>query len=285
MGSGDVPGAAYCKGGQCDLTCPDAGPEGGAVISCGADAGGPGCFDPLTNAQACGGCGNVCPSGNCKGGICQDASASTTGYVTSNPTLPFIDACSLPNSKTVVPSASSWTTSGVQNLPFPFTFFGTVENQFWIGSQGTLAFSATPNSIGFPSCSMGTPFTGYPAIVAFGDQNLATGTSGVCFAEAGADAGTSDAGGGPQFVVTWKQATDYGDPGSVLTFSIVLTQGTNTVDFLYQTLLGADGGLDPTVEGANASVGMQLSSTTYSVYSCNVTYISSTPYAVRFTPQ
>ena len=41
----------------------------------------------------------------------------------------------------------------------------------------------------------------------------------------------------------------------------------------------------PVGEGANASVGIQLSSTTYTVYSCNVSFVTSTPYAVRFTPQ
>jgi hypothetical protein len=293
-GTGDILGTPECKGGQCLFTCPDGGPEGGPVITCGADAGGPGCFDPMTNAQACGGCGNVCPSGNCKQGVCQDASATTTGYTVTNPTLPFIDACSLPGHTTTLVSQTVWKYTAAVNLPISFTYFGTAQTQFWIGSQGTLGFGAINTLItpdGPSDCTMNWPpptFPGmadpgqqYPEALAFGDANLATGANGVCYGETSADAGS----GGPQFVVTWSQATLNTDPGSVLTFSIVLTQGTNTIDFLYQTMTGADGGLDNVVKGANATVGVQaLHISPYTPASCAATFITSTPFAIRFTP-
>lgn len=294
MGTGDIP---ECAGGHCTFTCPDAGPEGGAIITCGADSGSPGCYDPSNSPQACGGCGNVCTSGSCVGGICQDASVPTTGYTTSTPTLPFIDACSLPGHSTTLVSQSFWQYSAANNLPITFSFFGTAQTQFWLGSGGTLGFGAISSM--FPpddpsDCTTNwppptfpppDPAQQYPEILPFGDMNLATGANGVCYGVNGADAGTNDAGAGPQFVVTWSQATLSTDPGSILTFSVVLTQGTNTIDFLYQTMAGADGGLDNTVAGANATVGVQaLHIMPYTKYSCAATFIQSTPFAIRFTP-
>ncbi|HTQ48554.1 MAG TPA: hypothetical protein VMI75_37615, partial [Polyangiaceae bacterium] len=295
-GSGNVLGVPECAGGQCLFTCPDAGPDGGTVLTCGADAGGPGCFDPSSSAQACGGCGIVCPSGSCVNGVCQDASVPTVGYTTSTPTLPFIDACQLAGHSTSLVSQPYWQNTGTSTLPISFSFFGTAQTQYFIGSQGTLFFGAvsglfTPSqpsacSTNWPPSGLVDPTQQYPEAIAFGDTNLGTGANGVCYGVTSADAGSSDAGGGPQFVVTWSQVTVNNDPGSSLTFSIVLTQGTNTIDFLYQTAIGGDGGLDSIAAGVNATVGLQaLHIMPYTQYSCDSTFITSTPFAIRFTPQ
>ncbi len=294
-GSGDVPGNPICVGGQCNFTCPDGGAEGGTIITCGVDSGSPGCFDPMTSASACGGCGNVCPSGNCQGGICQDAGMATTGYTTTTPTLPFIDACTLPGHTTSLVSQFSWQNTGTTTLPFSFTFYGTAQTLYFIGSQGTLFLGAVSSffaptqpsdcTTNWPPSGPVDPTQQYPEIIPFGDTSMATGANGVCYGVANADAGTSDAGGGAQFVVTWSQVTISNDPGSVLTFSVVLTQGTNTIDFLYQTATGADGGLDNIVEGVNATVGLQaLHVMPYTKDSCAATFLTSLPYAIRFTP-
>jgi hypothetical protein len=116
----------------------------------------------------------------------------------------------------------------------------------------------------------------YPAIVAFGDEELATGPQGVCY-------GSQGTAPNQQLVATWKQATDEGDPSSVLTFSIVLTQTTNTIDLMYQTLSGADGGTDPTVAGANTTVGLQ-NLPNYTAVSCDATFVKQTPFVIRLTP-
>ncbi|HEX8791051.1 MAG TPA: hypothetical protein VF765_08855 [Polyangiaceae bacterium] len=293
-GTGDTPG---CTGGHCTFTCPEAGPEGGTIITCGADSGSPGCYDPSSSPQACGGCGNVCPSGSCVNAVCQDASVPTTGYTASTPTLPFIDACSLPGHTTSLVSQSFWKNTGTTALPFSFTYYGQAQTQYFIGSQGTFFFGAVNGGFA-PSqpsdCTMNwppptfpppDPTQQYPEVLPFGDINLATGMNGVCVGVVSADAGTGDAGGGDQLVVTWSQATLNNDPGSVLTFSIVLTQGTNTIDFLYQTMANGDGGSDTLVQGVNATVGMQaLHINPYTPYSCTTTFVPSTPFAVRFTP-
>lgn len=308
-----------CNAGVCSFRCDaDAGTDGGSLLVCPPGNGASGCFDPLTSITSCGGCGNECMSGqqclqgmccatggglcggkcadlmndpaNCgtcgnscgQGGAC--AAGKCVGYVSSTPTETFIDACSLAGHKAVMPNQSFWNASAVFSLPFSFSFFKQAQTQFWLGTQGTLAFGTPdPNNLpdGFPACptsgSTPDPTTGYPAIIPFGDTNLGTGPDGVCF-------GTTSA-TPQQFVVTWSRLNESTESSSILTFSVVLTQGTNTIDLQYKTAeSAADGGLDPTVAGANATVGMQLSANVTSVYSCNVSFIPQVPYALHFSP-
>ena len=321
---GTVVGTAMCAQSQCQFTCPtDAGVAdgGGPIVQCGGDSGTPGCFDLTSSSDHCGSCGSpcstgqtctqskCCPSGQSYcGGACIDTTTSPTncgacnaacpspaqcnagkctGYTTTNPTAPFIDACTLAGHTTTMTNAGSWTSTQLLTLPFPFTFYGTSETQYWLQSQGTMGIGPPKTGIftpmSYPVCGSsgaGDPSTKYAAAVAFGDQSLATGAAGVCYATLGTAPSQ-------QFVATWEMVTLAGDPGSVLTFSIVLTQTTNTVDFMYQTVAGADGGLDPTVAGANATVGMQAVQGTTLVYtpvSCNATFITKTPLDVRLTP-
>jgi hypothetical protein len=314
------PATPVCNAGVCTFQCAsDAGADAGNVIACPAGMGASGCFDPRTSVTSCGGCGNECVSGQecldgtcCAvrgaicGGACADlmndpancgacskscgqggacASGKCVGYVASNPAESFVDACTLPGHKAVLPNQSGWTMSSVFSLPFAFSFFGQPQTQYWIGSQGTLAFGTPdPNNMpdGFPACptsgSSSDSTTGYPAIVAFGDANLSSGPDGVCFGQTTATP--------QQFVVTWSRLNESTESDSVLTFSVVLTQGTSAIDLQYKTALSApDGGLDPTVAGASASVGMQLSATVATTYSCNVTFIPQTPYSVHFVPK
>jgi hypothetical protein len=91
-------------------------------------------------------------------------------------------------------------------------------------------------------------------------------------------------------VATWKQATLFTDPGSTLDISVVLTQGTDTIDFQYQVNDGVDAGPDagfsPTLAGANATVGIQQGngSTQHTATSCNTPFITSNPFDIRYTP-
>jgi hypothetical protein len=318
---GTVPGVALCKNAVCSFSCPtDAGTESGApIVQCGVDGGTPGCFDLTSSASACGSCSiscsgtdtctdsTCCPAGNglC-GGNCTPLNTATncgscgapcpspatcsngvcSGYVTTNPTVPFIDACALPGHTNVLVNASSqWTVVHAFTLPFPFTFFGTSETTAWIGNEGTVGFSATANAFGYPDCTAGPdPFTGYPAAVVFGDEELGTGPQGVCYGVTGGGDAGGDAGGPEQFVVTWEQATEEADLGSVLTFSLVLTQGTNAIDFQYETMQGGgtDGGLDPTVAGGSATVGLQGTGGATTAVSCAAAFITSTPFDIHF---
>ena len=319
--AGTVTGTASCTGSQCVFTCPtDAGvvDGGGPIVQCGADSGVPGCFDLTQSSDHCGSCGasceggmtctqsQCCPPGNsyCSG-TCIDVTTSATncggcgkscpspatcavgictGYTTTNPTAAFIDACAQTGATTVLKNQGIWKSTNLIGLPFSFTFYGVAQTQFWVQNQGTLGFGPPggfPPPQGYPDCTAGgDPSTAYPAAVVFGAYGLATGPNGVCYATLGTAPNQ-------QFAVTWSQVTDGSDPGSTLTFSLVLTQTTNTLDFMYQTATGADGGIDPTVSGMSATVGIQgMPGGKFAAtpYSCAAAFLKSTPLVVRFTP-
>jgi hypothetical protein len=313
--AGTVVGTAACVGSQCIFTCPtDAGvvDGGGPIVQCGADSGTPGCFDLTSSSDNCGSCGvsceggatctqsQCCPAGdaycsgkcidvqtdtmNCGGcnAVCaaQCVAGMCVGYSQSNPTVAFVDACTATGATTgLLVNQSDWETTAAFTLPFSFTFFGTAETQAFLASDGTLGFGSPTVFYDLPQCGQAEPFTNFASILAFGDEELETGSNGVCYA-------TTGTAPNQQFVATWKQASYLGDTGAVLTFSIILTQTTNTIDLVYQTASGADGGVDPSVGGANATVRLQFPGTpelTASA-SCNKAFIPSTPYDIRFTP-
>ena len=319
---GTVSGTATCVQSQCVFSCPtDAGvvEGGGPIVQCGADSGAPGCFDLTSSANHCGSCGTACEGGlTCTqsqccppgdgycSGQCVDTTTSPTncgscgaacpspatcaagvctGYTTTNPTLAFINACTQTGAVTVLKNDGIWSHTNLLGLPFPFTFYGTSQTQFWLQNQGTIGFGAPgsfPPPDGYPDCTQGgnDSTTGYPAAVVFGDENLATGPNGVCYATLGMAPNQ-------QFVATWSQVTDSLDTGSTLTFSVVLTQTTNTLDFMYLTATGADGGTDSTVSGITATVGIQGLAGgvfAYTPYSCAAGFLKTTPFVVRFAP-
>ncbi|HEY1693169.1 MAG TPA: hypothetical protein VGG39_13465 [Polyangiaceae bacterium] len=315
---GTITPVITCQASQCNYSCPaDAGPaDGGPIVQCDIDSGATGgCFDLTSTSTHCGTCSTQCPTGdicsnsqccptgqsycgtqcidtqsdlnNCGscGAVCnaQCVAGQCVGYTTSNPTVAFIDACTQTGSSTKLINQEFWTATAAISLPFSFTFFGTAATQVALQSQGTMGVGPAgfPPAEGYPDCTeSGGPGYTYPAIVAFGDEELATGTLGVCYATVGNSPNQ-------QFVATWKQATDETDPGSILTFSIVLTQTTNTVDLMYETATGADGGADSIASGITATVGIQGTVSgkfAYSAYSCAKAFIPSTPYDIRFTP-
>ncbi|HEY5241456.1 MAG TPA: hypothetical protein VIJ22_08325 [Polyangiaceae bacterium] len=312
---GSVVATASCTSSQCVFTCPtDAGivDGGGPIVQCSADSGAPGCFDLTSSSDHCGSCGTpceggatctqsqCCPAGDSYcGGTCINVQTDTNncggcdagcaaqcvggmcvGYSQTNPTATFINACAVTGGMTgQLVNQSSWATSPGFALPFTFTFFGTAQTQAFLGTEGTLGFGAPTVFLDLPQCGQTAPFTNFAAVIAFGDQELATGPSGACYATVGTAPNQ-------QFVATWEQASLFSDPSSVLTFSIILTQTTNSIDLVYQTASGADGGVDSNVGGASATVRLQAPATpelTASA-SCNKAFIPSTPYDIRFTP-
>jgi hypothetical protein len=253
------------------------------------------CENVQDSSTSCGACDAGCPSpATCSSGVC-------TGYGATNPTTAFIDACSLPNHTTVLASQFGWMTTNSLTLPISFNFYGTAETQVFIGNEGTIGFGATTVFMDdFPSCSNPDPFDNYPAIVLFGDDNMDTGPDGVCYALVGSadggisadasvpsDAAAGDGGAptGRQFVVTWEQASYETVANSVMTFSLVLSEGSNTIDFMYETMSsGADAGINASLGGASATVGMQNGQGLDTPISCNAQFIQSTPYNIHLAP-
>jgi hypothetical protein len=235
------------------------------------------CVDTTTDKNNCGGCDAGC--------AVQCANSMCIGYVTSTPKTAFIDACTLSGAQTILSNVANWQMSPTITLPFSFPLYGAAQTQAFIGSQGTLGFGPPVPLFydGYPDCTMGgTPFTAYGALVVYGDQDLQTGSDGICYATQGAAPNR-------QFVVTWKNATNASDPGSTLTFSIVLTETANSIDYLYETVAGADGGIDPVVAGSGTTVGIQSNMVTYTTpYFCgsgSKGFITATPFALHFASQ
>jgi hypothetical protein len=328
-------GDPVCQGGACTFTCPlDAGADaGGPFVLCGSDAGTPGCYNLSSAPQACGACGHACPSGDrcvdgqcCAmgdgicGGVCTplntaqncgacDAGCAApamcmagqcVGYVETTSAAPFVDACAISGS-TVFPGLAgqgSWATSAAVTLPITFSFFGTAETKFWLGSEGTLGFG-NANGLDFPDdCSGNGPpalLTDYAAIAAFGDDYLVPGK--VCYATVGTAPNR-------QLIASWDQDTySLGDPSFALNVSIVLSETTNTVDLLYEVPSaasdggasdaavdgGGDGGTtvpitDPNIQGSNATIMLQLVNTTRSTLSFCSPFLMSSPFGVHLVP-
>ena len=112
-----------------------------------------------------------------------------------------------------------------------------------------------------------------------------TGPKGICY-------GVSGTTPNRQFVVTWEQATNVNDPGSVLTFSVILTETTNTIDFAYQTATSTDGDPGHELAGADTTVGIQSPVGGAELFvkqfcgkgSPSPGFLTSTPMVFRFTP-
>jgi len=225
----------FANCGGCGMACPPVtfGVCSGSV--CGCPAGmtqcGSACINPQTDASNCGGCGNVCPGTQvCLLGAC--SIAPPTRYVQSTPaagTVPWIDACAAPGSLVVLPTADDQ--SSLQPLPFPFRYWATdlaVGAMVNICSNGWMSMDGVANSsLGGTVPNATTP----NAVIAphWGDNYTRTG---ICVATVGTAPNR-------QFVVEWNDTYYFGGTatgGVHNTFEVVLSEGTGTIDIIYNTM-------------------------------------------------
>jgi hypothetical protein len=197
------------------------------------------------------------------------ASLTYKDYVRSVSTQTFIDACTLSGGVTHTLA----TASNTATMPFAFTFYGTSgATQVIYNRNGVFAFGGNLS----PSGDNGTignytfknktlPETpavvsASPAAYAFWDGLNGNPGALVCH-------GTSGTAPTRKFVITWKNLKGFSDPDNStnLTFSAILSEGVDTIDYVYSSMTGAAGNdvIYPAITnaqraaGKNAVVGVQ----------------------------
>jgi len=186
------------------------------------------CSNVQSDAANCGSCGHACPAGDvCVLGGCVGYTVTPVGPAVA----PFIDACAASGSATVLPNADD--SSVLSPLPFAFRYWTTnltasaminVCSNGWIGMDGMMN-----SSLGG---SIPSTFGPHSVIAAhWGDDY--TGPLGICIATVGTAPNR-------QWVVEWDQSGYCcSGGGGGLTYEVVLTETTNTIDLIYQTMTGA----------------------------------------------
>ena len=169
----------------------------------------------------------------------------TRGYRISPTFLTMRDACDMQQvvMARILPGADEQELPSplTPALPFPFTFYGEPVSQFWVGTNGYLAFSATaPNQLISTIGAADTLSERFlvPAILPFWD-NLRTSPKGVCLAVTGEAPDR-------MFWITWKEACVAsgalacgGVDQGPLTFTVALEEGSHSLYVGYQTMSGA----------------------------------------------
>lgn len=184
----------------------------------------------------------------------------------------FLDACATGTHLALTSYDHGHATAGVP-LPFAFRLFGDAVSSVWPSTNGYAVFDAAPTDSAGGDGAM--PMREEGALVAPFWQNLAlrSDSSAICTAVFGTAPNR-------QFVIEWLDAMPRGDTTTHVTFEAVLTEGTNTVDMVYQRL---DPGSSPPEEsdGSWSAIGLQSAA--------GVRFVAhdgsvDTMNAVRFTP-
>jgi hypothetical protein len=169
---------------------------------------------------------------------------SYADYSFSTSTQAFINACT--NGTAPKPVTGSTTAA----IPFPFTFYNiqaTTTTRFTRDGVVIIGGAAPPDASNTSFKNVPLPenpasVSVSPGLYAFWDQlnyngsASAQGTSTSCY-------DTTGTAPNRQFVVTWQNMKGFGDglDTTNLTFSAILSEGSDTIDFVYKSMLGASG--------------------------------------------
>lgn len=144
-------------------------------------------------------------------------------------------------------------------LPFPFTFYGTVYSEVQASANGNLQFD-TENPLFRHSCLAEGPAADMGDMIAPYWTDLDLRTSGLLE--------TTTTGVAPQriFVVEWDGVPRFGDAAEeTVTFEVQLFEGSNDIVFLYEDTTTPAGS-----NGSSALVGLQSEAQGVALqYSCN----------------
>ncbi|MFS8065147.1 MAG: hypothetical protein ACMG6S_02125 [Byssovorax sp.] len=182
------------------------------------------------------------------------ASLSYSDYGWNVSTQAPINACSLSTSTLTKPLAGS----AVATIPFPFTFYSaqaTTTARFTRDGVVTFGTAVPPSAANTPFVNVNLPeepvsVSVSPGLFVFWDQlnyNTVPITApkssipGICYGEIGAAPNR-------QFVITWNNMRGFNDLTNTmnLTFSAILSEGSDTIDLVYGSMLSGKG-TDPNV--------------------------------------
>lgn len=169
------------------------------------------------------------------------ASLKYAEYTLDYSSASFIDACA--------GGAATGLASGQQTLPFPFTLYNSTNTVVRYNSRGMITFgNVSGTSIGL-NTALPSSRAPKPGVFVFWD-NIKYGLGGkMCYKVVGAAPNR-------KAVITWNNMTFTDAPDSntaSLQFGAILSEGTNNIDVVYQTMSG----MTSRVTGDSATVGVQ----------------------------
>jgi hypothetical protein len=197
------------------------------------------------------------------------ASLTYKDYSKSVSTQAFLDACTLQGAVSTLPTEVNVTAT----MPFAFTFYGVSgTNQVTYNRDGVFAFggtlppgadNGTVSAYTFQNRTLPeTPTTKSvsPGAYVFWDGLKANAGAQICHATSGATPNQ-------KFVMTWKNVKGFNNPDNStnLTFSAILSEGTDIIDYVYSSMTAAAGNdqVYPSMTnaeragGKNAVIGLQ----------------------------
>lgn len=191
------------------------------------------------------------------------AADSLPGYTPTAGTYNFIDISGSGTGLSLSDDGSAAVTAG-----FSFNFYGASSNQFCVNNNGHALFATSGSCSGnFSNASLPSTDFASPAFLPYWDDFYTGGQDYV------ATVGTAP---NRQFVMEWANKDTFDSrtapAGAGYTFEIVLNEADNSIDYNYSSVApGSTFGHD---NGASATVGVQLNSSTASEYSFNSADIS-----------
>jgi hypothetical protein len=189
---------------------------------------------------------------------------------TSPPGVHWIDACAAAGS-TMWLSYVGDGTAPAQTVPFAFTFFGQTYASVQPSADGYVVIGSDVRVAAVGTYPLPDPPAPHPALFVYG-HDLMQRAAGVCVAVVGSAPNR-------QYVIETNDAAHYLDGASSLTFEAIITEGTNTIDFVYDTLSGIG------TTGESCVVGIQdENGLVASMYEFMTAGSLHNGLAIRFTP-
>jgi hypothetical protein len=177
------------------------------------------------------------------------ASLTYSNYARTASTATWIDACAEPTHTSLATGTGALSST----MSFPFTFYDQLpstkinynrDGMFTIGALATSPPTDSSNT-NYPTTPVTTTLPEIPQVKSVSpgayvfwdglNYGTATGTIGaICTA-------TDHLTAAPQrhFVITWKNMKIFGAGGNNLYFSAILTEGSDTIDMLYNVITGS----------------------------------------------